>query len=135
MMDLATLDLAAGAEAGVEVELTHPVTGRPLGAKLKLRGTDAPTYRAALLEQRRRRIEFMTKSGRDRLDPADLDAEALELLAAATVGWSGMTLDGKPFDYSHENAATLYRRFGWVREQAAAAIADRANFLPRSATD
>lgn len=133
-LDLKTLDVQAAAEAGVEVSLVHPVTGEPLGISIRLRGADAPSYRAVLLEQRRRRIEQLAKSGADRVDPAQLDEESIELLAAATLGWSeGFALEGAPFDYSSANAVTLYRRFPWAREQAAAAISNRAFFLTRSA--
>lgn len=60
------------------------------------------------------------------------EAKQINRLARACVGWTGVVLDGKPLEHSEENAKVLFKRFRWLRQQAAMFISDRANFLKAS---
>lgn len=133
-MDLADLDTRSGGEAGFPVVLVHPKNGQQLGATITVRGADSPTYQAAMVDQQRRRLDALARNRRaaqQNVEQAALDA--LELLAAVTVGWEGITRNGVPVPFSQPEAVKLYRDFPWIAEQVEAAIYDRGNFLPQSA--
>ncbi|TAK45263.1 MAG: hypothetical protein EPO27_10615 [Betaproteobacteria bacterium] len=135
-MNLDEFDTQPASEAGVWVSLKHPDTGAVLPARLRLRGHDAPSYQALRIEQRRRRLEQLARSNVDRVELEQLDEETVEQLVCLTVDWEGLTRNGEAFSYSAANARTLYTHKGWawIREQAVAAIGNRANFLPPPAS-
>ena len=124
--DLASLDSAAKAEDGAELEVLHPISGEKLGIAIRLAGTDSAVHRKATTAIASRR----TKGGvRRNINLDDLQAESIEILARCTLSWSGVVLDGKDVPPSKEAAAALYTRFPWLREQVETFISDRANYL------
>jgi|SRR5581483_2279004 len=129
-MDLSVYDTAKTADGGAVLEVRHPGTGAKLkGVRITLLGADSPRWRAAQAEKVNRRLSEAS-AGRRAANIEDADEDAIELLAAATIKWEGVELDGKALECSTENACVLYRRLPWLREQADRFIADRANFLP-----
>jgi len=134
-MDLATLDTRAGANAGFDVELKHPDSGDPIGAVIRVYGADSDAYKDKQLTQQRERLEKLARKGRVQPPtPEQLEQQSIELLAAATDGWQGLEIGGKPVEFNRAAAVQLYGDYPWIREQVDAAIHDRANFLPRSAS-
>lgn len=136
MDDLSQLDTTKGAAEGFELQLRHPETDAPLPLWVTVIGADSDEYHAAVMKQQRKRMERLKGHRRMNLSPEELQEEAIELLVGATRSWRGeMKLDGKDFPaYTPAAAKQLYKRFKWMREQVDAAMGDRANFLPRSAT-
>jgi hypothetical protein len=135
-LDLSSLDVKAGAEAGFELQLTHPQSGDLLPIWITVLGADADTYQHAVRRSNTRGLEMLSR--RKRVTPEEHADQTLELLATITRGWrSGpkVTLKGQPFPaFSVAAAKQLYADFPWIREQVDQAMADRANFLPRRAT-
>ena len=78
--------------------------------------------------QRRR----LAMRGRAKITPEELEAEAVDILAALTTGWHLVDLKGNVIDlpFSQENARELYSNpaVSWLREQLDESTADRANF-------
>ena len=74
----------------------------------------------------RRRLK---KGGRAVLDPDKLREESIEILAACTLSWKGVIVEGKSLPCTRENAVMLYTRFPWLKEQAEAFVADRASYF------
>ena len=138
-MDLRTLDTKAGAEAGFDVPLRHPSTGKLLdGMTIRVHGADADIYRDSMIARQRARLERQARNPgvMPALDVIDnMHDEARALLVAITIGWQGIELDGAPVVFSREACDRVYRDFSWVREQVDAAVHDRANFLPGSASN
>lgn len=138
--DLAQLDPTTRAEEGVEMRIIHPRTGQPVfaddgktPATITLRGQRSETFRDALTRIQRRNAGLDNQGvvlGPDQLQ-TQRDQENTEFLVACTVAWNGLSLDGKPFEYSPENVRRLWtdRRFVIVREQALAFIMRDGNFL------
>ena len=124
--DFSSRDSARRAEEGAELEVLDPVSGEGVGAFITLAGADSAAYRNALNAASRRRGK--TSRGRT-FDPDRLLAESAEILAACTLDWKGVLVDGERLPCSRENAVKLYIRFPWLREQAEAFIADRAAYL------
>jgi len=133
-IDLAALDTSRGAEEGRELDVRHFQTGEPIGLRITLLGTDSETYQKAVRAQQRSMQALLLKNRRHRVTAEEMEDNALDLLVALTRGWSPFNLDGQDYPYSPANARALYRRFGWIREQADQYAQERANFLPRSAT-
>jgi len=134
-LDLAALDTKKGAEEGFQLELRHPKSGDPIGIWIRVLGADSDTYQELLRELERRHAEILKRNMRASLSAEERRAEALELLAAATRGWSDkMIVDGSMLGFSPDAARKLYARFPWIREQVDAGVHDRGNFLPGNGT-
>jgi hypothetical protein len=58
-----------------------------------------------------------------------LQEDRIDLLVACTRGWEGFTDQGKPYEFSRKNAAALYKRLAFIKEQVDAFIHSRGNFL------
>lgn len=128
-MDLNKLDLSAQADKGADLSLEHPVTGEELGITITLLGTDSAVYRNHARELQRARIAKMAKSRNKKIDFSVTEDEEADALAVCTVGWSGVVLNGKELEFSHDAAVDLYVSYPWIKEQVDAFIGDRANFL------
>lgn len=126
-MDLKNLDVRAAADEGAELVLEHPVTGDPLeGVAIRVLGADSSAYRRAVKRIAERR------HGKKRVSLDDMERQASELMAAVTVSWRNIEVDGEAIDCTEENAIRLYTDYPWIREQVDRFIADRANFFTKS---
>ncbi len=132
--DLAELDTVKGADEGCEIELRHPTTGEGLDAFITVIGEDSDHYQEHLRALQKKSVDSFVRSRK--VNGVDPEEEGINLLAAATKSWRSLPpVDGKTLEFNPGNARTLYKRFPWIREQVAAAVRERANFLPKSATD
>jgi hypothetical protein len=141
-MDLKELDVISSANEGFELRLVNPKTQENLGLYITVLGKDSDAFRRLSAEQNRRRLTKMTKGGVVRfgtLSAEELDADAVDLLAACTVRWredegvaapkDTLTINGDEVPCTRANAVSVYTRFPWIREQVDTAIGDRANFI------
>ncbi len=128
-MDFEKLDTKAASDEGVELQLLHPKTGAPLDAFITVLGVDSDAVRAALFEQQRRYAKKLASRSNQPRTPEEIEADRLELVAAATKGWRGIALEGKALEFSAAAAARFYQRFPWAMEQVDRFGSDRANFL------
>jgi len=136
-MDLGTIDLEKRSDAGAELELEHPVTGDVLMQEgddeksivINLAGIDSVAYRNKQRELQSKRIAKAARSRSRKGDFSVSDEDSCELLAACTMGWDGIVVDGEVVKFSVKAAYTLYMERPWIREQVDAFIGDRANFF------
>lgn len=126
-MDLAALDLAAYSDEGAELVLVHPITGKPLDAKITVIGPDSPRSRQA----QRALLDQLMEDRRKGKTPDDIETErrAAAMAAALTIGWSGIEWNGEPLPCTRENVMRVYTERRWVREQVEGFAAERANFF------
>ena len=106
-------------EAGADLEIIDPRTGKPHGLVLTLVGVDSDTYRAADAKLFEARVAAQKKQ----MTPNETYNELAERLAHCTKGWSGVEEE-----FSHKAAFELYRNSPPVFEQASAFVLDKANF-------
>lgn len=116
--------------------LSHPITRQPLRdpdgkeAWIELFSADSDIARKHQQAIQRRRLA--QRGNRLRITPEELEAEAVDLLAALTAGWYLVSLNGEPLNvpFSVENARELYAvpAMTWVREQVDEFAADRGNY-------
>ena len=141
--DLSQLDTSAAGEEGATLHLRNPFSGEPqyvvlpggnepVALTVTLLGSDSPTWRNKVSALQRRRLRAM-QGRRNTPEPADLERDAIELLAACTVAWTGVVIDGKAPVCSPENAVMAYSRLPWMREQADEFANARENFMGESA--
>lgn len=135
MADLGSLTNEYTPDAGSTLELRGPDDaqlfnddGTPM--TLTLLGADADVAVKARNANQNRRLQ---QGARMKLTAEGLDADGAAYLAKLTTGWN-ITLGGQKPPFTYEAALSLYRdaKLAFVREQADAFIADRANFLKAS---
>lgn len=130
--DLANIDTVKGANEGFDVQIYHPGTNADLGISIRVLGKDSDEFRKVSAAQSKKRMAKMSKGGfrnATTISIEEIEQETIELLASVTKGWDNVVVDGNPLPFSKENAAALYERFPWIKEQVDAAIGDRANFI------
>lgn len=123
--DLATLDTAALAEKGAELTLRHPGTKEPLDVIITLAGRDSATYRR---EESRLADKYRRQKSAGR-GPEDFRQDSVDSMAACTLGWNNMTVDGEELPCIRENARKVYSRFPWILEQVQDFVLARENYL------
>jgi hypothetical protein len=95
-------------------------------------GIDSQLYRDKQEEQRQQNIAETARTRNMASSLQRAEAQALELLAAATTGWRGKD---QVAEFSTANAARIYGEFQQIRDQVAAKIGDRESFLRRAASN
>jgi len=135
-IDLAALDTVKGSNIGFEVSIYNPATNEDLGLFITVLGKDSDEFQKVSRAQQKKRMEKMSKGGfRNTNIPIEsVEADGIQLLAAVTKSWrqgekQTVTVDGKELACNKDNAAALYERFPWIKEQVDAAVGDRANFI------
>jgi hypothetical protein len=134
--DLAKNNLADAAEVGYEFEVTLPGTGEPIGAFIKVRGEESKIVKAF---GRKKYSEWQIRSqqakrrGKEADDYTLEEAEemAIESATVRVIDWRGFEMNGKPFEFSKENAQVLFKENGWIREQVMEESAQLLNFRPK----
>lgn len=130
-MDFANYETKTNAEKGVEMVVINPSNGEKTDAKIRLNGRDSSAFRNAMKAQAQKAMEASKRKD----EPAgadDYEVETCKTLAACTISWEGVVEDGKAVEFSKEAAASLYLKYGWLRDQVDRFIGDRTNFFPKS---
>jgi hypothetical protein len=136
--DLGSYDTNKGSDEGAEVQIFAP-DGTELQFYIRVLGIDSDAFRQKSTDMARARAKRLMGAGQrfrrnqvPNIDPAQEEADEVELLATITIGWRGpdAVLEGKPLVFSLEACKMLYRRFRWIRKQVDEFVGERANFLP-----
>ena len=127
-MDISQFDTSSLAESGVEYVVLNQVDESKTDIKILLAGTDSSCYRNAVSSHARKNSE----RNRAQIDLEEAEKNTCEILASCTLGWSGLTENGKELQYSKQSAIDLYKKHKWLRQQVDRFIGDRTNFFPVS---
>ena len=126
-MDLANFNLAAQAEAGASLTILNPIDGTKTDLVITVAGSESATYRNAVFAAS---SEYTYKDDADLKDKIDvIDKRNGVTYAACIMGWVNMEFDGKPVEFSHDEAARILADTPWLTDQIGAFIKDRANFI------
>jgi hypothetical protein len=126
-MDFSKLQVSDDA---VEMQLYNPVDGTKLdGVVLQVIGQDSQEYRDAARSILQSAIKKAPKGDITKLGAGDDEYYSAKLKALHIKGWAGIEQDGKPLEYSKENALELVKKYPWLRDQIDAFVGDRANFI------
>lgn len=134
--DLSAFDgLVAAQETGIDVEIRGP-DGKKLGKDgftIRMAGPDSSRFKAAEEELRQEMIDSKDVLSESEIPRAELEEKKLRILAKCTISWSPVLLDGAPIECTEANAAKLYARHPFIRDQVIGAAGGRRSFMPRSA--
>jgi hypothetical protein len=125
-MELNQLQTVSNHDEGAECNILSPIDGLPTDVFIKIKGADSKAWRAVKKSQMSKIIAARSEDKMDKLDYEQMDIEAL---AEVTISWRGIAKDGKPYDFSKENALNLYKESPAVTSQLIAFIEQRANFI------
>jgi hypothetical protein len=129
-MDLTSLKMLTS----TIVEIVHPDTLEPLGITITLASPDSAKVKAMRDERVNRRLQAMAK-GRSKTVPTvdELESEALAMLVAATLEWSGIEIGSAELDCTPENVRNIYAdpAFAWLRKQVDEAFGDQVRFFQK----
>jgi hypothetical protein len=139
------IDTLRGSVAGAPLTVAG-IDGRPLlNSKgephvITLLGPDSPVYQRLVHQQTQKRIDAAAaahaKGETAPADPEEAKADAIDVMARCTKGWTGfLDRQGAPIEFSVDAARQLYTRFPVIREQVDSFIVQRRNFLPVSSRD
>jgi RNA-splicing ligase RtcB len=129
-LDLSSIDVIKDSNTGTEITLYHPISGKDLTTKIRIVGRDSDVFKSTQAEQGRKRMEKAQKGGfrGASVSQSQVEKDGIDLLAACTVGWSNLKVDGQLVPFSTANAAIIYANYPWIKEQVDMAVADRALF-------
>lgn len=128
--------LALAVDKPNKMTILDPATRQPIRdaktgeeAWIELYSSDSAVARHHNFAVTRRRLNTGARGQRIKISPEELEAEAIDLLAALTTNWSLINMDGTPLKepFSPESARELYKE-AWLREQVDDFVSDRANF-------
>lgn len=123
-MELNQLSTAPAHEVGAEMRVK--INGKPTDVYITIQGEDSKAYRKAKKRQMRQFLD--AKRQNVEMEDVDTDTMDCELLADCTVSWRGITVDGKEFECSRDNALKLYSDAPDIVDQLLRFIEDRGNF-------
>lgn len=129
-MDISNFNLAAQAEAGYVLELTHPATGERLGGFITVRGDES---KAVQNYNRKRFTEMQKREKRNKGKDNDYTLEEIEDIAIESaivrvISWKNIKKDGEELAFTKENAEMVFREYPWIRKQVMEAAEDLLNF-------
>ncbi len=135
-MDFSKIDTSA-VNAGSKMTVLD-VNGVPLlkpdksPITITLRGKDSDAYIAHENQATNRRLQ---QGARVKLTSEGLKADVIAGLAKCTVAWDGIGIGEDETACSYEAAVRLYTLAPDIKDQVAAFVEDRANFLKPSPTN
>lgn len=124
-MDFSTFDPSAIADEGAVMEVRHPFTDEVFmnGDKpvtITVRGSQSDTVRSIY-----KKHQNAAQNGRK----VNVEKAGMEILVAATIGWSGVAWEGEPLPFNEKNAAKLYGERDFIAQQVLAFMNDADNFF------
>ena len=106
-------------EEGAEVQIVNPNTGQKTDVFIKVLGPDSRAFRVAMKSAIRKLI---SKSS----DEDEVQNE-IEQIASVTIGWRGITKDGKELEFTKKACKQLYAKSPRVLDQVNRFIGDYKN--------
>lgn len=114
-MDLKNFDISAG-ETGVELTILDP-DNKPTDIKIKV-------------------LSFHSRKGREVFmntvkENKSAAQSTLEVMAGLTVGWSGISENGKELKFSPDEARRIYETYPLIANQVERFVENARNFLKK----
>ncbi|MGX1096513.1 hypothetical protein [Amorphus sp. MBR-141] len=128
-LDLGSFDDAVKRQdKGIPVPILSMDGKSEIGLTITVAGPDSERARSA---QEAMADELIDRGTNDRPKAKEAVERSLRYLAKITIGWTpSVKLDDKEMGYSEANAAKLYKRLPFIREQVDRAAGDRSRFFP-----
>lgn len=110
------------------VTLTNPVTGDDIeGVTIEIYGPDSDVYKSAQNKLIAKRTDYKARHRGKDMPQEESDRQYRQMIVACTKSINGFVYKGKPVT----DPAEVYAlpNLGWIFEQVAVAMNDRANFI------
>ena len=125
-MELSGYDLSAKADFGSEVKILAPKSDEETDIVIRVVGANSARYRNATVAAM---VDFPMPDDADSETLADIHFKRNAVkFAACVTGWDNIELDGKPLEYSKDNARLIVSRFYWIADQVGAHLSNDENF-------
>jgi hypothetical protein len=121
------MDISSISAASSSVTIRNPSTSEPIGLTITLRHSSS-----AEVKQVQRRITNDILKIRGKLTAEKVEANRLDVLVAATEGWTWegeTTWHGEKPDATADNIRKIYKQAPWIKEQVDEALSDDAAFF------
>lgn len=111
------------------VEILHPLTGQPVGARVTLIAIDHPRRKQALLEFSREQRALGEGDDEDRIERRR--GAYARYVGRCIDGWEGIAEDGVALECTEAAAVALLSRpeLNWLLDALHAELTDEKNFL------
>jgi hypothetical protein len=135
-MDLSKYNSRAASDAGAPCRIKmFDGSGELTDITITLRGKDSVVFKQVTQAHSRARLKaYVPGQKMPSIDPAQIERESIQLLAALTISWENVEDNGKPIPCDEVTAEALYTDNPWIAEQVDVFVGDRANFLRSSQT-
>ena len=127
--DLSAFDaLTAAQEEGIELDILHPTTGKPIGLKLRVAGYESERAKKVTRALANKNVRGQRVK---RITAEEAEENARHLQASVIVGWDwyALKLDGQVPEFNLANVKAVLNRFPFIAEQVDVLANDRAAFL------
>lgn len=134
-MDLSKFTgLSNAFEDGIEVEITHPVTSKPLGLTVRVASFNSERVKAVQRRIANRSLKDNKRNPKKSATVEELEEASNEILASAVIGWTGFELKGKPLECTRENVLSVLNNpdLWFIRDQIDKAADDVTAFMMAS---
>lgn len=134
-MDLSKFTgISSAFEDGVEIEIRHPVTSKPLGLTVTVASYQSERVKAVQRRIANRSIKENKRNPKRSATVEELEEAQNDILASAVVSWSGFEMKGKPLECNRENVLSVLNNpdLWFIREQIDKAADDITSFMPAS---
>lgn len=125
-MEFSQLATAQAHSQGAECNIKSPLDGKPTDVFITIMGADSREWRAAKKQQTSQILRAKSQGKEDSLDFDKMDVEAL---VSVTLSWRGIAQDGEEYEFSKENARSLYQDAPGVVAQLLEFLGDGENFI------
>lgn len=134
MLDLKKTNIAADAEAGVEVELIHPATGEGTGGFVTVRGEHSKVVQAFArkrLNEFQKREKMAKGKGKElEFTTEELESMSVENAVNRIITWRGIGSDGVEVPFSKDTATEILTEHPWIRKIITEESENILNFRP-----
>lgn len=134
-MDLSKFSGIANAfEDGVEIEITHPVSAKPLGLKVTVASYQSERVKAVQRRIANRSLKDNKRNPKKSATVEELEEASSDIIASAVISWAGFELKGKPLECNRENVLSVLANpdLWFIRDQIDKAADDVTSFMSAS---
>lgn len=124
-MEIGQLETRASHEAGAEVQIKDPVTGKETDFYITIIGPDSKEWRRS--NKADLRMILARKKGEPLTDD-ELVERDIDKATAITTGWRGLTSGGKEVKFTKEACRKLYEDSPQVMDQVDSFASNSVNF-------
>ncbi|WP_290497620.1 hypothetical protein [Hyphomonas sp. UBA4494] len=134
-MDISSFSgLAKSFDDGMEVEILHPVTGKPTGLSVRVASYQSERVKAAQRRMANAALRDQKRNPKKTATVEEIEEKTTDIIVAAVLSWEGFEKDGKPLECTPENVRMVVENpdLWFIAEQIDKAADDQLAFMKAS---